>query len=63
MQTRPWWPAISIAILGGQLTLRHYYWLSQQSKQKDTLKLTRVTQTNASNIRDKSVEKTNKQKK
>ena len=44
VQVRLWWPAVRIAILDGPLTLQHYYWLSQQNKQK-TLKLTRVTQT------------------
>ena len=36
LQVRPWWPAVSIAVLAGPLTLQQYYWLSQQNKQKDT---------------------------
>ena len=37
IQTRPWWPAVSIAILGGPLTLQHYYCLSQVNKQLQPL--------------------------
>ena len=35
--------------------LCQYYWLSRQNKQKNTWKLTRITQTNASYIREKKV--------
>ena len=47
IQTRPWWPAVSIAILGRPLTLWHHYCLSQVNK--DTLKFTRITQTKNDN--------------